>query len=79
MRLDYPEARSLREREPYHFQRNRQLGNKQPRPPQAGYQPNQLPSPQGWGGTTAGYWSEVFSDYLRRRKAKISFGEVRNA
>ncbi len=54
---------------PYKWQRDRQLGNKQPRPPQPAYQPNQLPPVQGWGGTTQDYWQTVFSEYLRRRKS----------
>lgn len=71
MSQDYLAAKSLRQREPYHFQRNRQILNKQPRPPQPAYQPNQLPPPQGWGGDTNSYWSEVFSGYLRRRKSNL--------
>ena len=67
MTQDSAEARSLRQREPYHFQRDRQLFNKQPRPSQAAYQPNQLPPVQGWGGDTKSYYNEVFSEYLRRR------------
>ena len=66
--MDYPEAQSLRAKEPYHFQRDRQILNKQPRPPQPGYQPNQLPPVQGWGGSTRAYWNDVFSDYERQRK-----------
>lgn len=62
-------ARSLRQREPYHFQRDRQIGNKQPRAPQPGLQPNKLPPVQGWGGGTMEYWGGVFNDYLRRRKS----------
>lgn len=65
---DRPEARLLRQREPYHFQRNRQIGNKQPRPPQPGLQPNRQLSIQGWGGGTQAYWDEVFKAYLKRRK-----------
>ena len=56
---------------PYKFQRDRQIFNKQPRPPQPNTsQPNQLPKPQGWGMSTQDYWREVFSDYLRRRKGQ---------
>ena len=60
--------KQTREQEPYHYQRDRQLGNKQPRPPQAGIQPNRLPPIQGWGLTTEAYWRAVFDDYLRRRR-----------
>jgi len=59
---------TTRQREPYHFQRDRQFLNKQPRPPQAGVQPNRLPRPTGWGMTTREYFEGVFQDYLRRRK-----------
>jgi len=64
----YPAARLTRETEPYHFQRDRQLGNKQPRPAQPNtYQPNQKPRPVGWGQSTRDYWDNVFSEYLERR------------
>ena len=53
---------------PYDFQRKRHRLGEYPRPPQPAIQPNQLPAPQGWGNSTMGYWGEVFSDYLRRRK-----------
>ena len=53
---------------PYKYQRDRQLFNKEPRPPQAGYQPNQKPAPLGWGLSTSDYWQEVFREYLRRRR-----------
>ena len=66
--FDDTPARMLRLREPYHFQRDRQIGNKQPRAPQPGIQPNRLPPIQGWGGDTMGYWNDQFDDYLRRRK-----------
>ena len=62
------EKSQLRDQEPYHYQRNRQIMNKQPRPPQPGYQPNQLPLAQGWGGDTRTYWNGVFSSYQRRRQ-----------
>ncbi|MBA7710509.1 hypothetical protein ES703_119452 [subsurface metagenome] len=53
---------------PYHYQRDRQLFNKQPRPAQANTsQPNQKSAPVGWGMSTESYWSEVFKDYLRRK------------
>lgn len=67
--FDDTAARSLRQREPYHFQRDRQIGNKQPRAPQPGIQPNRLPPVTGWGGSTTDYWDTVFSDFQRRRKS----------
>ena len=68
--FDDTAARTLRQREPYHFQRDRQIGNKQPRAPQAGIQPNQIPPLTGWGmGTTVDYWNEVSSNFQRRRKS----------
>ncbi len=71
--------RLVHQREPYHYQRDRQLGNKQPRPPQPAYQPNQLPPLQGWGGDTFSYWNEVFDTYLKRRNAQsktLKFGGI---
>lgn len=54
---------------PYKFQRLRHRLGEYPRPSQPNTsQPNQLPAPQGWGSDTGTYWSEVFSDYLKRRK-----------
>jgi len=54
---------------PYHFQRNRQLFNKQPRPAQANTsQPNQISSRVGWGMSTQDYWQGVFIDYLKRKR-----------
>jgi len=54
---------------PYHFQRDRQLFNKQPRPAQANTsQPNAKPAPVGWGLSTPAYWGSVFEDYLRRKR-----------
>ena len=56
---------------PYKWQRNRQLGNKQPRPAQPNIsQPNQKPKPIGWGKDTRIYWNEVFQDYLKGRGRK---------
>ena len=55
---------------PYDYQRLRHRLGEYPRPPQPGYQPNQLPPVQGWGGTTQDYWNNVFSEYLRKRKSK---------
>lgn len=59
---------SVRQREPYHFQRDRQFFNNQPRPPQPGVQPNRLPKPAGLGITNKEYYEGVFQNYLRRRK-----------
>ena len=56
MTQDFSAAeRALRQTEPYHFQRDRQLLNKQPRPPQPAYQPNQKPPTIGWGGDTIAF------------------------
>jgi len=52
---------------PYKHQRNRQLGNKQPRAPQPGIQPNRKPPIQGWGMDSLSYYQEVFREYLRKR------------
>jgi len=61
--------RLLRQREPYHFQRNRGRLNAYPRPPQPNtYQPNQKPPIQGWGTGTMTYWNTIFEDYLKKRK-----------
>jgi len=66
---DYPAAQLTREREPYHFQRDRQLFNKQPRPAQANIsQPNQKGPLVGWGLSTREYWQSVFDGYLSRKK-----------
>lgn len=65
---DYAAARLLRQTEPYHFQRDRQILNKQPRPPQPGLQPNQKLNNVGWGMSTSDYWSSIMKDYLSRRK-----------
>ena len=52
---------------PYHFQRDRQLFNKQPRPPQANTsQPNQKSSFTDWGQSTEAYWNGIFDDYIKR-------------
>jgi len=53
---------------PYKYQRDRQLGNKQPRPAQPSIQPNRKPRPQGWGMSSSDYYQEVFSEYLRQRQ-----------
>ena len=66
--LDYVEERK-RQTEPYHFERDRQLFNKQPRFAQPNTsQPNQKISPQGWGMSNDDYWNGVYQSYLKRRK-----------
>ncbi len=66
---DYAAAQLTRGNEPYHFQRDRQLFNKQPRPAQANTsQPNQLNSKAGWGMSKQDYWQGIFSDYLKRKR-----------
>ncbi len=63
----YP--RTVRSIEPYHFQRDRQIFNKQPRPSQPNIsQPNQKPAPTIWGGSMRDYWNAVSDDYFKRRK-----------
>ena len=64
---DYRMARLTRGEEPYHFQRNRQLLNKQPRPPQPAIQPNRKPRVIGWGMSSMDYWQGIAVDYLRRK------------
>ena len=54
--------------EPYDAQRRRHKPGEYPRPPQPGIQPNRLPKLKGWGMGSSDYWSEVFNDYLKRRK-----------
>ena len=70
MYRDYPEARMLRQTEPYAYQRSRNAKHwSYPRPAQANTsQPNQRPL-QGWGMTMSEYWSSVFKEYLERRKS----------
>jgi len=65
---DYAAAQITRATEPYHFQRDRQTFNKQPRPAQANTsQPNARSAPVGWGLSTNAYWQSVMSDYLKRK------------
>ena len=64
---DYRMAELTRANEPYHFQRDRQLFNKQPRPPQPGIQPNRLSAPVGWGMSSFDYWRGI-SKHMRRDK-----------
>ena len=61
---DYRMAQLTRANEPYHFQRDRQLLNKQPRPPQPAIQPNRLSAPIGWGMSSFDYWRS-FSKRMR--------------
>lgn len=53
---------------PYKWQRKRHRLGEYPRPPQPAIQPNQLPSPKGWGMNSRDYWNTVFSEYLKRRR-----------
>jgi len=55
---------------PYKYQRDRQIGNKQPRPPQPAYQPNKKPRVEGWGLSPNDYWQKVFEAYLRDRRLR---------
>jgi len=55
----YRMAQLTRASEPYHFQRDRQLFNKQPRPAQPGIQPNSLPFSTGWGMSSMDYWRNI--------------------
>lgn len=69
MPRDYAAAQLVRQREPYHYQRNRQSLNRQPRPSQANTnQPNQKIGLAGWGLSTRQYWQDVFNNYLNRLK-----------
>ena len=52
---------------PYKWQRDRQFGNKYPRPAQPSIQPNQKAPVVGWGISNQDYWQKVFQEYLRRR------------
>jgi len=64
------EERILRQEEPYHFQRDRQIDNAQPRPSQPNtFQPNQAPMLMGWGMSTQQYYNTVFENYLNRKKS----------
>jgi len=56
---------------PYHYQRDRQLFNKQPRPPQANTsQPNAKIRAAGWGLSTPDYWQGIFDDYISRKRGQ---------
>ena len=64
---NYPGAVSLRQTEPYHFQRHRDsMHSSYPRPPQSAIQPNRLPRLTGWGMGTIDYWRNL-SDRMRKR------------
>ena len=52
---------------PYKYQRTRQLGNKEPRPPQPAIQPNKRPPVIGWGMLSLDYWREVSRRFFRER------------
>jgi len=67
---NYPEAQSLRQTEPYSFQRRRDsLHSSYPRPVQANTnQPNAKGKITGWGLSTRDYWQGVFQGYLRRKQ-----------
>jgi len=66
---DYPEARALRQTEPYAFQRHRDsMHSSYPRPAQANTnQPNQVNTQTSWGVSTQDYWNSVRDNYLKRR------------
>jgi len=57
-----------RQTEPYHFQRSRStIHSAYPRPAQPNTrQPNQIT--RVWGATTQEYWSNILTDYMKRRK-----------
>ena len=68
---DYPAAKITRMTEPYHYQRARQLFNKQPRPAQPNTnQPNQKAAPMGWGMSTSEYWGNVLKKYQKRHSSQ---------
>jgi len=62
----YPEAVSLRQREPYAFQRSRNtIHSSYPRAPQPAIQPNRLPRLNGWGMATLDYWKNLSQRKMR--------------
>lgn len=66
---NYPEARLLREIEPYHFERKRHQLGEFPRPAQPNTsQPNQKPAPIGFGMTQEDYYKKVYENYLKGRR-----------
>lgn len=63
-----PVEQTVRMNEPYKFQRDRQLFNKQPRFAQPNtFQPNQKPPLIGWGMSTQQYYVKIFEAYLKGR------------
>ena len=64
----YPEAKLVRQTEPYHFQRKRHRPGEFPRAPQANtYQPNQKYPRPNWMQGTADYWRGIYESYIRRK------------
>jgi len=53
---------------PYKHQRDRQIGNQYPRPPQPSIQPNRKPPIIGWGMLPIDYWREVSRGFFRQRR-----------
>ena len=65
----YSMARLTRQKEPYHYQRDRQRLNKAPRPAQPNTnQPNQVYSKPAWGISSMDYWNNVFQDYIKKNR-----------
>ena len=65
---DYPEARLLRQTEPYAFQRKRHRLGEFPRAAQANVnQPNQRVRMPNFRQSTIAYWIGVYQDYLKGR------------
>jgi len=66
---DYAAAQVTRATEPYHYQRDRQYFNRQPRPSQPNIsQPNQKNAVVGWGMSSQDYWQGVFKNYISRKR-----------
>ena len=66
---DYPEAKLLRQTEPYAFERKRHRLGEFSRAAQANtYQPNQRYPRPNWMGGTVDYWLSIYLDYVTRRK-----------
>ena len=65
---DYPEAKLLRQTEPYHFERKRHRLGEFPRPSQANVnQPNQRVKMPDFRQSTADYWRGIYEQYLKGR------------
>ena len=65
----YPEAKLVRQTEPYHFQRKIHRLGEFPRPAQANTnQPNQKIKMPNFRQSTADYWLSVYKDYLKGRR-----------